>query len=484
MKAKSKKAFLAAISVALIGVMGAAGTFAYLQDSTDDVVNTFKTNKVTVELAEKSGNDYNIIPGTSETKDPKVTVDNTVDSYVFVKVVDSSDGIIQYEIDDGWTPLDGYSGVYYREVEKDADPKEFSVLAGDKVSYPSSLTNDNMVDDDGSLKENVELTFTAYAIQKVNGTDENGTNTEFEPEDAWLQIPVVIEVGADDFVTAVEKAYANEVVTLTSDVTIDRAIPQSESGSTNIDLNGKTLTCNSTSSTDVTDGKTLTFENGTIEYPNMVFANAAIGVQKGAVVTLKDVEMETGGAALYPRGDAAEVNVIDSTITSKDSYCVATNAATLENYNVKINLKGSALNGPTPVMINIPGELSMKNCTVKADMQGVVVRGGTAVIEDCEIENTSNDDWAVGYFNDKNWGSGNTLPLAGITIGNKSTAYQYPSNVTLKNTTVTSTIYPTVYIYGNATETNGAFLTYDGASAVGEVTYGGGYAKVNGEVQQ
>lgn len=483
MKAKSKKAFLAAVSVALIGVMGAAGTFAYLQDSTEDVVNTFETNEVKVTLEETTANQYNIIPGTSESKDPKVTVDNTVDSYVFVKVTDASDGIIQYDIAEGWTRLDGYDNVYYREVAANADVKDFSVLAGDKVSYAASLTNKDMEDADGNLKENVKLTFTAYAIQKVKGTAEDGTDTAFGPEEAWLQIPVTVEAGADDFAAAVEGAEVNEVVKLTEDTSITTLIPQSESGTTNIDLNGHTLTCSASGSTNVENGETLTLENGTIAYTGTKSNSASIAVQTNAVVTLKDVEMTTGGAALFPSGDAAEVNVIDSTITS-GSYCVATNAASAENYNVRIHLENSTLNGPTPVLINIPGTLSMNSCTVSAELQGVVVRGGTAVIENCTINNISTDDWAVGYFDNRNWGTGNTLPLAGITIGNKSNAYQYPSDVTLKGTTVTSELYPTVYIYGNDTEENGARLSYDESSDVGTVIYGGGYAVINGEIQQ
>lgn len=85
-----------------------AGTWAYLKDETEDVRNEFKTNKVTVELTESTGGYYNIIPGTSQKKDHRVTLSNTVDAYVFVVVDDATEGMVKYDIDDGWLELDGY----------------------------------------------------------------------------------------------------------------------------------------------------------------------------------------------------------------------------------------------------------------------------------------------------------------------------------------------------------------------------------------
>ena len=80
----------------------------------------------------------------------------------------------------------------------------------------------------------------------------------------------------------------------------------------------------------------------------------------------------------------------------------------------------------------------MKGCTVKGTTQGVVIRGATAEINDCDITLEYNDDdyaQIVNYFTNRDWGSGNMVNLAALTIGNKSPkAYQYPTNVTLTNT--------------------------------------------------
>ena len=156
-----------AVMLAAATIIG-GGTFAYLQGTTEDVVNTFQTNKVMVELTETGDGQYNIVPGTWETKDPTVTVDNTVDAYVYVKVTATTNAkaLINYEIAEGWTLLDGYTGVYYREVAADAGEKEFVVLKDNKVSYDAALENSDMLSN-GKLKTNVKLTFKAYAMQKA-----------------------------------------------------------------------------------------------------------------------------------------------------------------------------------------------------------------------------------------------------------------------------------------------------------------------------
>ena len=159
-----------AVALAAATLVG-GGTFAYLQSSTGDVVNQFDANKVMVSLAETTGSEYHIIPGTSQEKDPAVTVDNTVDAYVYVEVNDATDGLVTYSIADGWTLLDGYDNVYYREVAAAAADKTFDVLKDNIVSYSADLENSDMLDGEGNLKDGMELTFQAYAIQKDGFVD-------------------------------------------------------------------------------------------------------------------------------------------------------------------------------------------------------------------------------------------------------------------------------------------------------------------------
>lgn len=78
-------------------------------------------------------------------------------------------------------------------------------------------------------------------------------------------------------------------------------------------------------------------------------------------------------------------------------------------------------------MLNVPGTLTIKGCTINGVMHGVIVRGGTATISDSEITAVNDGDEAntqtvADYFNNRNWGSGNMVNLATLTMGNKDAA--------------------------------------------------------------
>lgn len=198
---KSKKFLIAVLMVTVIAVCSftptfamliGGGTYAYLQSSTEYVKNTLSTNSVEVKLAEKTGKEYNIIPGMEQAKDPKVTVSNTVDAYVYVEVKDNTQGLITYAVADSWAKLEGFDNIYYREVAKDAETKVFSVLAGDKVSYSKDLTNEDMKD-----KTDVSLTFNATAIQKAPFNDPVIAYTQPENVETQNDLESVIKDAQD-----------------------------------------------------------------------------------------------------------------------------------------------------------------------------------------------------------------------------------------------------------------------------------------------
>ena len=170
--------------VALLLVGGSA--WAYLHSSSSYVVNVFAVNGLEVQIRETTGSDYDIIPGTDQDKDPFVTVENTEDVYVYVLVDDKTQGLVSYEIADGWQELDSRDveavkqtqRVYYREVNAPDANKKFSVLQGNKVHYASSIENDDMVNSDGSLKDDLQLNFKAHAAQTAGFAD---------AKDAFLQ---------------------------------------------------------------------------------------------------------------------------------------------------------------------------------------------------------------------------------------------------------------------------------------------------------
>ena len=183
-----KKSLALVLALAMIVVCVVGGTLAWLIDKTDPVTNTFTTSDVDITLTETTTN-YQMIPGYTIAKDPKVTVlADSEKCYLFVKVAESDnfDTFMTYEMAAGWTQGDGTnipSNVYYRVVDTADMGTAYSVLANDKVTVKDTVTKADM---DG-LKANVAtqptLTFTAYACQYNNS---NGTN--FSAIEAWNNV--------------------------------------------------------------------------------------------------------------------------------------------------------------------------------------------------------------------------------------------------------------------------------------------------------
>lgn len=269
------------------------------------------------------------------------------------------------------------------------------------------------------------------------------------------------------------------IVSLTGDVYLrlandviltDTVLPMSTSGDTYIDLNGYTLRNEYLYETSVKDGNGLYISNGTLEMLAEATNYSTISVYEGSVVQLEGVVYNSTGSALYPSGNAANVTVKDSTINAV-GYCIATNANVVEHYDVDINVENSTLNGSdsgagTAVIINVPCTVNITGSTINGYFHGIILRGGTATITDSFINNTVEGDSLLHYFDTRNWGSGNTVNLAALTLGNKLPgSYQYPTSCTLVNTGINSYgVYPAVYAYGNEGEGLGVNIDWDDAT--------------------
>ena len=166
---KNKKKIIAVL-VTLVLVVGiaVAGTLAFLTDTTTEIKNTFTVGKVDIDLKETKpeGQTAKMIPGSTIEKDPKVSVlAGSEDCWLFVKITaaNGADDFLDYTAAEGWTALEGQTGVYYRQATAG---DEFSVLAGDAVTVKGTVTSAMME----SVVEGSEptLTFKAYAVQKDN----------------------------------------------------------------------------------------------------------------------------------------------------------------------------------------------------------------------------------------------------------------------------------------------------------------------------
>lgn len=195
---KKKLTMIAALALAVC--IGVGGTMAYLTAKTSAITNTFTIGGIALTLTETEGVDkgnntreFTLVPGQDVAKNPKVQVTKVPgDSYVFVKIEKGADvdSYYTYNINmydettnpTGWKALT--DGVYYREVSA-ADSAAVSVLAGDKVT---TLGTVNGIADGANLN----LTFTAYAIQKAGFSDANAAWTagnKTASEGGWLPNP-------------------------------------------------------------------------------------------------------------------------------------------------------------------------------------------------------------------------------------------------------------------------------------------------------
>lgn len=156
------------VSLALVLAVSVGATIAWLTDSTIPVVNTFLPSTVDVDLGE-TPRDYKMVPGCDIDKDPTVTFKaGSEASWVFVKVEKSAnfDSYMTYTIADGWTPLDGVAGVYYRQEAAPSADQVYPVLKDNKVTVKGDVTKTMM--DSLTAETYPTLTFTAYAIQQAN----------------------------------------------------------------------------------------------------------------------------------------------------------------------------------------------------------------------------------------------------------------------------------------------------------------------------
>lgn len=173
-KSISTKLFVLLLAVVLLLGCTIGGTVAYLMHKTDTVTNTFSTSNIQITLTENTGSEYKLVPGKTYAKDPVVTVkkETDVDCYLFVVMdVTNAGEFLTYELNlEGWTPVDGESNVYYREVAaSDADQSWYLLKGqgeGDLKNGYVTINPDLTLGDKMTLAATSKLSFTAYAIQK------------------------------------------------------------------------------------------------------------------------------------------------------------------------------------------------------------------------------------------------------------------------------------------------------------------------------
>lgn len=183
-------ATLLAIALLIGGVVG--GTVAWLIAQTQTVTNTFTVGNITIDLEETVGtegvksaktqavtnNNFKIVPGATQEKDPVVTVEQGSEKcYVYVCVennlVVGTTTVGTLDIDtDKWKAIGttGNKTVYRYSDVVDAAAADKALPVFTTVSYANTITAGDM-----TTLANKTIVISAYAHQSENLTD--GTTT-------------------------------------------------------------------------------------------------------------------------------------------------------------------------------------------------------------------------------------------------------------------------------------------------------------------
>lgn len=216
-----KKVILSICALVLVCVISVSGTLAYLSLTTEKepVVNTFIAagggkliadgiGKFTLTESEarpaytNSGvyvlypesqvkeNEYKVLPGTTVPKDPSVTIEGktSVPAYLYVEIVDNTNGVIGWEVTKDWMLLSGVIGnnggkVYVWNGGKLAATDDLRDYDPIYILNNNAVTISDNVDTLGTLGS--PLTFYAYLAQTQIGDKEPDADivyrTVFQP---------------------------------------------------------------------------------------------------------------------------------------------------------------------------------------------------------------------------------------------------------------------------------------------------------------
>lgn len=378
----------------------------------------------------------------------------------------------QIEINGGYYKVAApYNGVYFVINLQDNQSNKIVVKGGKFENCDPSNTNT----EPATVSDN----FVADGYSSIKISDDPAV------------YEVIKGIGATDGQSLADAISSGEpVITLVSDITVSTPISVNDADADiEIDLNGKTINSPMSGDQDlitVSNGA-VTLKNGTISTNSYGPVYGSIVANGTGVVIMEYVTYETSGVGFFA-GQSGKIVVRNSNLTA-GTYCVTSNA-TNPDQNITVILENSTLYGSDPVLLNVPSDITIDNCYLTGIMHGAVIRGGTAKIINSHITLTYEDgdyEEMADYFKNRNWGSGNMVNLAALTIGNKSaSAYQYPTNVTLENTELILTgahgeAFPALYAYANQGEGLGVTLNYNASCQFdGNLIYGSDNIVVNG----
>ena len=232
-----------------------------------------------------------------------------------------------------------------------------------------------------------------------------------------------------------------------------------------IDLGGHAMTLPGASYLE--SSGTLTLRNGTVNAPE----GSAIGCKTDGEILLDNVTYETasGWGCVFVAKNAQNTSItIRNSKINGGYYALTSNASANPVAKSTIVLENSTFTAAeSGMMINIPCDITAKNCEFTGGWQGVFLRGGKAAFTDCSINLVMDPEYG-------DWPEKTAALLMGNRCVEGHPSYYYPTSVTLNNTTFSITgnngggmdaeKAPAISVWSRVEEGNGASLDYDDAT--------------------
>lgn len=296
-----------------------------------------------------------------------------------------------------------------------------------------------------------------------------------------------------------EGEISNLQITISDDVELEPSLLTAAlvaGTSIGIDLGGHAMTLPGAS--DLASSGTLTLRNGMVNTPG----GSGICCMTGGSILLDNVTYETasgrGCVFVAQNAEKTSITIRNSTING-GYYALTSNASANPVATSTIVLENSTFTAAeSGMMINIPCTITADNCKFTGGWQGVFLRGGKATFTNCSINlvmDPEYGDWPEKHVNtDGTWADGNQSETAALLMGNRCVeghpSYNYPTSVTLTNTTFSITgnngggmdaeKAPAISVWSRVEEGKGASLTYDEPTQANFSTAGKGLV-VNNE---
>lgn len=285
-------------------------------------------------------------------------------------------------------------------------------------------------------------------------------------------------------------------VTLAGDIDLSQVAFQEVPAGTSVSMDLSDYTATLPKRNLLTSGA-LSLRNGNLSDPS----GAGIGCLSGGSVSLDEVQYDAEGwGCIFVTQNAKNTNIsIKNSTINGGYYAVTSNASANPVASSTIVLENSTFTADeSAMMINIPSEITVTDCSFTGGWQAVFLRGGSAEFTDCSINlvmDQSYGDWPEKHVKaDGTWADGNQAETAAMLIGNRcvegSASYNYPTSVMLRNTTFsiegnnggggkTTHNTPAVSIWSRVEEGNGATFGYDAATKSNIDAIGTGLVKNN-----